>query len=61
MKDIRRMEYRQAKQSAPYCDKCDMRLLGNGSTMMPYRCNCGTWKYIRQDENKDNQGKYKIV
>ncbi len=47
--------YLDKKVYAKYCTNCKVFLLGDGSYIMPYQCNCGVYEYSPTD------GKYKIV
>ena len=39
------MEYKRVKVSLPYCPQCKQVIQGNGSIIMPYKCECGFWRY----------------
>ena len=39
------MKYKSEKRLVPYCDDCDNRIIGNGSMILPYQCECGIWEY----------------
>lgn len=37
--------YKKVKVAMPHCPRCGEQLRGNGSMVLPYRCDCGTWDY----------------
>ena len=41
-------EYKTVKKAVPWCDKCDTEITGNGSSVLPYECDCGIWRYDRE-------------
>lgn len=45
------MKYKKVKKLVPWCDKCNKEILGNGSILTPYNCDCGDWEY--DDEKRD--------
>ena len=40
--------FKKVKTFKPFCPVCNEMLMGNGSIMFPYWCECGTWKHDDQ-------------
>ena len=45
MSEAARIIYKRVKRTVQFCSKCDTAMLGNGSMMFPYNCECGKWEY----------------
>lgn len=40
-----KIEFRTVERTVPHCGDCAEVLSGNGSLILPYRCECGDWEY----------------
>ena len=45
------MQYKKIRKLTPYCSVCNKEIIGNGSAILPYRCDCGEYKF--DSEKKD--------
>lgn len=37
--------YKQKKINVAWCEKCNSQIMGNGSIVQPYSCECRSYKY----------------
>lgn len=37
--------YKRVKMAVEHCPRCGGQMRGNGSMVLPYRCDCGEWQY----------------
>ncbi len=44
----RKIIYKRATVTIPFCSVCESEILGNGSMITPYKCKCGVWEYDTQ-------------
>ena len=42
---MKKIIYKKVKAYTPHCSECGTQLHGNGSDVLPYKCDCGIWKY----------------
>lgn len=52
-----KMIYKRVKMMMPHCSQCGEQLLGDGSFILPYQCQCGTWEMRRFPWD----GEYEII
>ena len=44
--------FKQHKTLDYYCLKCNQFVEGNGSSVLPYRCDCGEWHRAKEGKLK---------
>lgn len=47
-----KMSYKRTLVPLPFCSTCSHVIEGNGSIVMPYRCECGFWRSNWQDPSE---------
>lgn len=47
-KNDRKILFKKEMKVVPFCSVCDKEIIGNGSMVAPYRCECGMWSYNTQ-------------
>jgi hypothetical protein len=52
--------YKKVSVVMPHCPICGVQLQGNNSTILPYKCKCGEWKYDWTDTGYETVG-WKII
>lgn len=44
--NLRIITYKPVRDFTEHCNVCGERLGGNNSVVLPFKCSCGTWRYV---------------